>query len=919
MTSETAPSFTVGVAKPLVIVESPAKARTIESFLGGDYTVLSSVGHVRDLKSKGLAVDVDNHFKPDYEVHASKKDVIRELRAALKDASELYLATDEDREGEAISWHLLEILKPQVPVRRMVFHEITRGAIEHAVENWRDIDYGLVDAQETRRIVDRLFGYPVSGLLWRKVNQGLSAGRVQSPAVRLVVERERERMAFVAAGYWDLEAEFATVPGFTARLVQVDGAKVATGKDFDDLGRPKSADIAVLDEPTARDLLTRLDGATFGVNSTETKPYRSRPKPPFMTSTLQQEGGRKLRMSASQVMRVAQGLYENGYITYMRTDSVTLSGTAMNAARSQVTELYGAEYLHESPRVYTSKSKNAQEAHEAIRPAGETFRTPAQVEGELNTQQRAVYELIWKRTVASQMADATGQTVSVRVGAEAVPSSNAPDAPRVTEWAASGRTITFPGYLRAYVEGSDDPEAELDDSESLLPPLTEGDQLPDPAIESKDHSTQPPARYTEASLVKRLEELGVGRPSTYASIMQTIQDRGYVWKKGTALVPSWTAFAVVNMLEAQFHDLVDYEFTARMEDDLDQIAAGDKEREAWLHSFWFGNGQPGLSQLVDEGMERIDAAEINTIIQWADDHGEKIVVKPGRYGPYVKRGEDTASIPDDLTPDELTREKAIELLDAPKGDEPIGNHPDLGLPVFVKNGRFGPYVQLGEHDDLPEGWEKPKMESLFKDMTIEGTTLEDALKLLELPREVGVDPESGEVIVALNGRYGPYLSKGEGKGSDSRSLEREQQLFDVTLDEALALFKEPKRRRGQAAQTVLKELGDDPVSGEKMVVKDGRFGPYVTDGEYNASLRKGDEVETLTDERAIELLQMRRDKGPAKKAKKKKAAAKKKPAKKGARKKAAAKKKPAKTAARKKAAANDVESSEPVAEAESER
>jgi DNA topoisomerase-1 len=896
--------------KPLVIVESPAKARTIAGFLGDDYEVLSSVGHVRDLGAKGLNVDVDDGFRPTYEVYSRKKDVIRQLKSALAEASELYLATDEDREGEAISWHLLEILKPKVPVKRMVFHEITPSAIEAAVENWRDIDYGLVNAQEARRIVDRLFGYPVSEVMWRKVATGLSAGRVQSPAVRLVVERERARMAFVAADYWDLDAAFATSPGFTASLVTLDGQRVATGKDFDAQGQVTSTEVRVLDRGAAAELVEHLDapGTAWTVRSVTEKPFTSRPKAPFMTSTLQQEGGRKLRLSAAQVMRIAQGLYERGFITYMRTDSTNLSQTALDAARAQARELYGDDYVPAEPRIYARKVKNAQEAHEAIRPAGDRFRTPAQVGRELSGQDLALYDLIWKRTVASQMADAKGLTVSARIGARTA------DTGRDAVFAASGRTITFPGYMRAYVEGSDDPDAALDDRETLLPPLAEGQVLVPPELEAKSHTTSPPARYTEASLVKRLEELGIGRPSTYASIMQTIQDRGYVWKKGSALVPTWTAFAVINVLEQHFGDLADYAFTARLEDDLDEIAAGRKEREQWLHAFWFGDDGPGLSQLVASAPEGIDAAAVNTIPVGVDDDGVPVVVKPGKFGPYVKRGDDTASVPDDLPPDELTIDRALELLAAPSGDVELGTDPASGLVVYAKAGRYGPYVQLGE---MPEkgtkGAAKPKTASLFEDMTLDTVTLEDALRLLSLPRLVGVDPADTEAtpITAQNGRYGPYLKK----GSDSRSLDSEEQLFSVTLDEALAIFAQPKRRRGQAQPAApLRELGDDPVSGKPVVLKEGRFGPYVTDGETNASLRKGDRPEEITSERAAELLAIRRENAPKKKtgtrktgtrkaaAKKTTTAKKSAPKKKAAAKKAAAKKAGTKKPSAKKAA-----------------
>jgi DNA topoisomerase-1 len=879
----------------LVIVESPAKARTIARYLGDDYVVEASIGAVRDLEPKGLAVDVDDGFRPTYVVPPSKTDVIRRLRAALRQADQLYLATDEDREGEAIAWHLTEVLKPSVPTRRMVFHEITRQAIEQAVERSRDIHGGLVDAQEARRIVDRLFGYPVSEVLWRKVSTGLSAGRVQSPAIRLVVQRERERMAFVPAGYWDLVAAFGTSPAFSATLVGLDGTRVATGKDFDNQARVTRDDVVVIDETAARSLVTALDGATYTVTSVEERPYRSSPKAPFITSTLQQEGGRKLGMSSGQVMRTAQGLYERGYITYMRTDSVTLSDEALAAARVQVRELYGDRYLPDGVRQYRSTVKNAQEAHEAIRPAGGSWRTPDQLQGELRGADLRLYDLIWKRTLASQMADAVGKTVSVRIEA---PLTTALDLGTVTEWVASGRTITFPGYLRVYVEGSDDPEADLDDRERLLPDLASGQVLPEPAVDPVGHTTQPPARYTEASLVKRLEDLGIGRPSTWASIMQTIQDRGYVWKKGTALIPSWSAFAVVQLLEGHFAEEVDYTFTARMENQLDEIATGNRERVPFLQAFWFGNGSEGLTTLIEHAMANADPAVVNAIPLGKDADGEEIVVRNGRYGPYVKRGEETASVPADMPPDELTVARALELLAAPKGDVPIGTDPDAGLPVYLKTGRFGPYVQLGDADTLPEGT-RPKMASLFKTMSPTELTLEDALRLLSLPRTVGTDPASGEEIVALNGRYGPYLKK----GSDTRSLGTEEELFTVTVDTALRLFAEPKRRGRAAAAASLRELGEDPATGRQIVIKEGRYGPYVTDGETNASLRErdGDRVEDLSLDRAFELLQARRDAGPAKRGRKK-AAAKKSTAKKSAAKKSAAKKAPAKKAAAKSAA-----------------
>lgn len=890
------------MARPLVIVESPAKAKTISRFLGKEYDVRASVGHVADLPSKGLAVDVDNGFKPTYELTVRGKDVVKDLRAALKDASELYLATDEDREGEAISWHLLEHLKPKVPVKRMVFHEITADAIAHAVANPRGIDYGLVDAAETRRILDRLYGYEVSPVLWRRVNRGLSAGRVQSPAVRLVVERERERIAFVAAGYWDIEAAAATSPAFDATLVALDGTRVATGKDFDSDGKPKGK-VVVVPEARARGLADALTGNDLTVRSVEEKPYRSSPKAPFMTSTLQQEGGRKLRQSAAQVMRLAQGLYERGFITYMRTDATTLSDEAMNAIRTQVRTSYGQNFLSPSPRQFASKVKNAQEAHEAIRPTV-PLRSPDQVAAELNAQELSLYRLIWQRTLASQMADATGTTVSVRLGV-AVQEAGAAKATDC-EFGVSGTTITFPGYRQVYVESTDEGDDASEDAEGLLPALAAGQTVPVTAYTPNGHTTSPPARYTEASLVKKLEELGIGRPSTWASIMQTIIERGYVWKKGQALVPTWTAFAVVNLLERHFDRLVDYAFTARVEEDLDAVARNEQRKEQWLSQFYFGTEDddlPGLKRLVEENLGEIDAAEINTFPLGLDGDGNEIVVKPGKFGPYVKRGDDTASVPDDMAPDELTVDKALELLSAPKGDDPIGFHD--GLPVYAKNGRYGPYVQWGEADAPPPGLDKPKMASLFKTMTLERLTLDDALQLLTLPRTLGVDPEDGLEIVANNGRYGPYVQKGK----EFRSLDNEERLFSVTFDEALALVRAPKVFRGRGGRSAepkppLATFGDDPVSGRPVVAKEGRFGVYVTDGETNASITKGDRIEAMAPERAYELLAMRRDKlaeegRPVKKAAKK-AAPKKAAAKKAAA--PAAKASPAKKAAPKKAA-----------------
>jgi DNA topoisomerase I len=883
--------------RPLVIVESPAKAKTISQFLGNAFDVRASVGHVADLPSKGLAVDVDNHFKPTYELTDRGRQVVKELKALLKDATELYLATDEDREGEAISWHLLENLKPKIPVKRMVFHEITKAAIDHAVSNPRGIDYGLVDAAETRRILDRLYGYEVSPVLWRRVNRGLSAGRVQSPAVRLIVERERQRIAFVTAGYWDIDLLTATDPAFTATLVAVNGAKVATGKDFGSTGAPKSG-VVVIDETRADELSQRLGGSEVTVRSVEDKPYRSSPKAPFMTSTLQQEGGRKLRLSAAQVMRLAQGLYERGYITYMRTDNVVLSNEALAAVRAEVASAFGTQFLSPSPRQFSTKVKNAQEAHEAIRPTT-PLRSPDVVGAELNGQELALYRLIWQRTLASQMADAQGTTVSVRLAAMAASDD--------CEFAASGTTITFAGYRQVYVESSDEGD---DDSakESLLPVLSVGQVVPVDSITPNGHATSPPARYTEASLVKRLEELGIGRPSTWASILQTVQDRGYVWKKGQALVPTWTAFAVVGLMEKHFGDLVDYAFTAKVEEDLDEIARGATNKEGWLQNFYFGDDAlPGLKRLVEENLDEIDAAEINTFPIGSDPaSGETIVVKPGKYGPYVKRGDDTASVPDDMAPDELTIDVAVTLLAAPKSDEPIGELD--GLPVFAKNGRYGPYVQWGTPEAPPRGLEKPKMASLFKTMTLERITVDQAEELLSLPRSLGVDPSDGQEILANNGRYGPYVQKGK----DYRNIPSEEQLLTIGLDEAVQIFSQPKqfRRGGAAPKPPLREFGNDPVSSRPVVAKEGRFGVYVTDGETNASLTKGDRLEAMEPERAYELLAIRRETAPAKKSAAKRAPAKKKAAttapkstaKKTA-KKTPAKKAPAKKTATKKTAA----------------
>jgi DNA topoisomerase-1 len=838
----------------LVIVESPAKARTIAGYLGRDFVVESSIGHIRDLPNRAsdvpaeqrqrygkLGVDVEHDFEPYYIVDADKKRVVSDLRKKLAESDELLLATDEDREGEAIAWHLREVLKPKVPVKRMVFHEITRDAIQRALGETREIDERLVDAQETRRILDRLYGFEVSPVLWKKVMPRLSAGRVQSVATRLVVERERERMRFVAASYWDVLGTFD--PGaFEARLAAVDGKRIAQGRDFGETGTV-SADVVVLDEESARALAAELEGRPFAVRKVDEKPYTRRPAAPFRTSTLQQEASRKLRFSSQTTMSLAQRLYENGHITYMRTDSVTLSDAAIKAARAHAAREFGPETVPDKPRLYERAVANAQEAHEAIRPAGDVFRTPAQLRGELGRDELALYDLIFKRTVASQMKDASGQTVSIELGATIAEGRDA-------AFRASGTVITFPGFMLAYASDRDEPAEE--DEERRLPALQAGQELTATTLEPQGHETSPPARYTEASLVKALEDRGIGRPSTYASIMGTILDRGYIYKKGTALVPTFLAFAVTQLLERHFDRLVDYDFTARLESDLDRIAAGDEQRVAWLKRFYFGDGDPGLQALVTDHLEGIDAREVNSIAIPRSD----IVVRVGRYGPYLERGEQRASLPDDVAPDELTAGRAEELLAQPAGAErPLGAHPETGRELVVRVGRYGPYVT----EVLPDGAdEKPRTSSLFASMSPETVTLDDAISLLSLPRTL--EGSDGEEIVVSNGRYGPFVKK----GSETRSLENEAQLLTLTTEEAESILAQPKQRRGRGApKPPLKELGPDPASGKPLVVKDGRFGPYVTDGETNASLRRGDDVERLTLERALELLAERRAKGPA--------------------------------------------------------
>ena len=974
----------------LVIVESPNKVRSIAGYLGPEFDVEASVGHIRDLPQpselpatmkKGpygkFAVDVEDDFTPYYVVNPDKKKTVTQLKKALKNADELYLATDDDREGEAIAWHLQQVLKPKVPVRRMVFTEITREAVTRALSNTRDLDIHLVDAQETRRILDRLVGYEVSPVLWRKVRAGLSAGRVQSVATRLVVERERERMAFRSASYWAVEADFSTVlspvdvtarqdASFTARLVTLDGRRVATGRDFNDDGELRPAAVKAsavhLHQVGATAVAEAIGRGEPRVAGVEDKPYKRRPAAPFTTSTLQQEASRKLRMNPRETMRVAQGLYENGFITYMRTDSTVLSGQAVAAARSQVAELYGAEYVPERPRVYASKSKGAQEAHEAIRPAGDHFRTPAQVSGELTGSQFRLYELIWKRTVASQMADAVGSTATVTVEVPLTPAAGeSRDSGPTFSTAgltASGTVITFRGFLAAYEEGRDaeryqeDSGASAKDSKDVrLPAMITGQELAALAAEASGHETTPPPRYTEASLVKALEEREIGRPSTYAATMSTISDRGYVDHRGQALVPTWLAFAVTRLLEENFTELVDYDFTASMERDLDRIAAGEEDRVAWLRRFYNGQGASGaavdetastageldaaaalraqgLKGLVDN-LGEIDARAVNSI-----EIGEGITLRVGRYGPYLEDGEGKrANVPADVAPDELTVDKARELFARAADDgRELGVDPVSGHVIIAKDGRYGPYVT----EVLPDPEEvagtaaadsatadgqsatkpartatstktrrtakaakpKPRTASLLRSMDLSTVTLEQALDLLSLPRVVGQDPESGADITAQNGRYGPYLKK----GTDSRSLETEEQIFTVTLEQALEIFSQPKRRRGQAAaRGPLRELGEDPATGKPVVIKDGRFGPYFTDGETNVTLRRGDDPATVTPERAFELLAEKRAKGPAKKRTTRKTTAKKTTAKKATAKKAAAKTATSGTAASKEA------------------
>ena len=856
--------------KSLVIVESPAKARTIGKFLGKEFAVEASIGHIRDLPQGSkevpeefkkeswsyLGVNVEDRFTPIYIVPAGKKQQVAKLRSALKDAKDLYLATDEDREGEAISWHLYEVLKPKVPVKRLVFHEITKEAIQEAIENPREIDDGLVRAQEARRILDRLYGYDVSQLLWKKVGRGLSAGRVQSVSVRLIVERERQRMAFHSATYWDLLATFAAEPGdeFQATLVSVDERKIPSGKDFDSsTGKLKDDSMLLLDEADAKALEARLRSAAFKVLSVESKPYTRKPAPPFTTSTMQQEANRKLGFTARRTMNAAQSLYENGHITYMRTDSTNLAQVAVDAARDLVNSEYGPEYLPATPRSYTNKVKNAQEAHEAIRPAGHPFELPGTLKGQLNSDEYRLFEMIWKRTIASQMVDARGHNTTVTIEGDGA------------IFRVSGRTIDFPGFLRAYVEGSDNPNAELADRETLLPSVEAGQQVACRDLQANDHTTQPPSRFTEASLTRELEDKGIGRPSTYASIIDTIQAREYVFKKGNALVPTWTAFAVTRLLEVHFGSLVDYQFTAQMEDFLDAISRREAEHVDYLQNFYFGGAEPGLKARLIAKTEEIDPRAMSRFpvgTPTEGEHREEIVLRVGKFGPFVEQGERKASLPEGMAPDELTLARAMELLDqGATSDEPLGICPDTHKPVFLKVGRFGPYVQRGSSEDD----EKPKNASLLKGMVPEDISLEVALKLLTLPRTLGDHPEQKAPVIAQNGRFGPYISCGK----ETRSLPADLSPIDVTLEKAIELLAQPKTRgRGGAAKEPLKLFAASPVTEQPIKLLEGRYGPYVTDGETNASLPKGTSPDEFTFDRAVVLLAERAATGgPTKKKK----------------------------------------------------
>ena len=889
------------VTKYLVIVESPTKAKTLRKFLGDDYIVESSVGHIRDLPAnaaevpsshKGqrwasLGVNVEEGFAPLYVVSPAKKKKITELKALLKKVDVVLLATDEDREGEAISWHLVEVLKPKVPIQRMVFHEITKPAILQALEDTREINADMVNAQEARRIIDRLYGYEVSPILWRKVAPRLSAGRVQSVAVSMVVDRERARMRFVEAQYWDLVATFTTDENksFEATLQSLGGQRIAGGKDFDpDTGKLKKDGVSLLDAEGAAELQGALQGAGFRILSAEEKPFTRSPAPPFTTSTLQQEGNRKLRFDAKRTMRAAQRLYESGYITYMRTDSVFLSDTALSMTRDEIERTYGADYLPGSPRVYKNKVKNAQEAHEAIRPAGDRIAPVEEISNKLGADEAKIYDLIWKRTIASQMQDARGRRMTLKV---------VDDAGREAVFQATGNVIDFPGFFRAYVEGADDPDAALSERETILPPVGEGDSVQPSEVSAEEHRTNPPARLTEATLVKALEESGIGRPSTYASIIDTIERREYTFKKGTALVPTFTAFAVVSLMEDHLTHLIDPKFTASMEDRLDAISRGEDDRHRYLEEFYEGDGALGLRPLLDAKVEGIDPRQVCSIPIGQDEKGREVIVRVGRYGPFLQREDLTAPIPDQTCPDELTIEHATRLLEAAaKGDDPLCEHPEEGKPIYLKSGRFGPYLQLGDPD--PEDKKsKPKMASLLKGMAPEDVTPEIAVQLLSLPRTVGQDAD-GVDIMAYNGRYGPYIKRGE----DTRSLAPEDDLLTLSVKRALELLAQERRGRGFRSQPKAIKVFEkvEALDGADIKLLEGRYGPYVTDGDVNASLPKEFPDPTKLElGEALSLLENKRAQGGGRKKKK----AKKKAAKKKAAKKKAAKKKAAKKAAKK--------------------
>ncbi|HMO01704.1 MAG TPA: type I DNA topoisomerase [Oligoflexia bacterium] len=859
----------------LVIVESPTKAKTIEKFLGKEFLVKASYGHVRDLPNNAseipetikkerwarLGINVENNFEPLYVIPKVKSKQLNELKKDLAKAEELLLATDEDREGESISWHLLEVLKPKIPHKRLVFHEITKDAIKDALKKARDIDLNLVQAQETRRVVDRLFGYSISPLLWKKMAPRLSAGRVQSVALRLLVDRELERIKFRSSNYWDLAGEFfkdSPERSFSATLVELDGEKIAIGKDFDPLTGtllPNSS-ARWLKAAEAEATKESLSKETPRITLVEEKPFTQKPSPPFVTSTLQQEASAKLGFAARRTMQVAQSLYENGFITYMRTDSTTLSEEAIGAARSYILSEYGKDYLPSEPRIYKTKVRNAQEAHEAIRPAGSQFASFESVREKLGGDALKLYELIWKRTVASQMNDASGKRVGVNIAlGKAI-------------FRATGKTISFPGFLRAYVEGSDDPDSDLADKERILPPLKEGDQINLLKLTALSHDTQPPARFTEGTLIKELEKLGIGRPSTWATIVDLVLSRDYAFKRGQALIPTFLAIAIVELLRKFFTQLLDFEFTARLEDDLDAISRGEAERLQYLNNFYYGNGHAGLIKLVENGEEKIDPREVCGITIGEID-GRNVEVRIGKFGPFLSDGENRASLPENTAPDELTLEKATALLtSAAQGPASLGIDPKSGLSVYLKKGRFGPYIQLGEMPAKEESTrkkrskkdratEKPKMASLLPGMEERSVTLEVALKLLELPKSLGINPENNQEIILFNGRFGPYLRCGD----ETRTISEGIDVLSIDLSSALEILKQPKvRRRANTTKQSAKEIGTKPDSTTKILLKSGRFGPYVTDGKLNASIPKSIDPENISLDEAISLLEARAQK-----------------------------------------------------------